>query len=418
MGTSGNRKGYKVFSINTTVRNPKRVFLNTIFVIDLLKKEWNKMTKKDSKGIKIHEFAFILGMKDNNYKKCVEDILKYREKNKLDENFKDISKYLFDELRLLPISKNSLDDYIDDVFRKFEMTGLLVKRGIYNNTYFDFSKFNMRKIESILEYYRDYKFEKFQNIDSYISFLENIKLPWLEDEKIKKAIIKQKAEILSFDLNKFSDKNLDETEYVLDQIFYSKVLKNAIQKYKIEDLIKELEILSQKLDAKSKFADLSEPLRLEYILALIFGLKFGIDGLKSNLIYNEKGYPISFASAGNVDLRYKNFLIEATMIKNRNQQLNAETTSIARHMKESKSKNENIDFKTMLIAPLIHWDVALFFKFCTKEFSSLLIPLSINKFIEIINKSKNLCEFKINFDDYGNKLLLYNSDEYIDFVNK
>ena len=36
----------------------------------------------------------------------------------------------------------------------------------------------------------------------------------------------------------------------------------------------------------------------------------------------------------------KDFLIEATMIKNKNQQLNAETTSIARHSKELQEKQK------------------------------------------------------------------------------
>ena len=68
----------------------------------------------------------------------------------------------------------------------------------------------------------------------------------------------------------------------------------------------------------SKYESLSEPLRLEYILALIFGKKFGSEGLCSNLIYNENGLPISYAPGGKGDLIYKDFLTEATMIKNKN----------------------------------------------------------------------------------------------------
>lgn len=58
--------------------NKARVFLNTIFVIDLLKKEWEKLGN-EAKGILKYEFkSFVLGMKDCDYKKCVKDILEYR----------------------------------------------------------------------------------------------------------------------------------------------------------------------------------------------------------------------------------------------------------------------------------------------------------------------------------------------------
>ena len=195
-------------------------------------------------------------------------------------------------------------------------------------------------------------------------------------------------------------------------LFLSQEIKNC----DLSALLDELKILSDN-KGTSKYENLSEPLRLEYILALIFGKKFGSDGLCSNLIYNENGLPISYAPGGKGDLIYKDFLIEATMIKNKNQQLNAETTSIARHSKELQEK-QKIEQRTMLIAPIIHWDVALFFKFCSKEFQSKLAPISIEVFLELIKKSTTLEEFKQNFDLVISKLLSQNSDDYIDFVNK
>lgn len=52
----------------TSMLNKARVFLNTIFVIDLLKKEWQKLGN-EAKGILKYEFSFVLGMKDCDYKK-------------------------------------------------------------------------------------------------------------------------------------------------------------------------------------------------------------------------------------------------------------------------------------------------------------------------------------------------------------
>ena len=104
------------------------------------------------------------------------------------------------------------------------------------------------------------------------------------------------------------------------------------------------------------------------------------------------------------------------MIKNRNQQLNSETTSIARHMKESKDKRQE-DLRTILIAPYIHWDVALFFKFCAKEFESKIAPITISKFIELIENSPNFIDFQINFDNFVKQLLIEQTQNYIDSIN-
>lgn len=398
-----------------TTLNKARVFLNAIFVIDLLKKEWEKLGN-EAKGILKYEFkSFVLGMKDCDYKKCVKDILEYRKNYGLKENEKYISDYLFNKLGLKKIKYESLNDYADEVFRKFEMTGLLIARGKFKHIYYDFSNFNSKKIESLLEAYKDYDFKEFSNIEEYINFLDNIKLPWLDSDKVRKEVIKQKAKSLDITLKDSDFENLNILEESLNQKFYNKALQSAILQSDIKELLEELKILASLSNSKSKY-DIPEPLRLEYLLALILGKKYGITKLYSNLIYNENGIPLSYAPAGKIDLEYNDFLFEATMIKNRNQQLNSETTSIARHMKESQDKRQEY-LRTMLIAPYIHWDVALFFKFCAKEFESKIAPITIAKFIELIEKSPNFSDFQINFDKFVNRLLNEQTQNYIDSIN-
>ena len=398
-----------------TTLNKARVFLNAIFVIDLLKKEWEKLGN-EAKGILKYEFkSFVLGMKDCDYKKCVKDILEYRKNYGLKENEKYISDYLFNKLGLKKIKYDSLNDYADEVFRKFEMTGLLIARGKFKHIYYDFSNFNSKKIESLLEAYKDYDFKEFSNIEEYINFLDNIKLPWLDSDKVRKEVIKQKAKSLNITLKDSDFENLNILEESLNQKFYNKALQSAILQSDIKELLEELKILASLSNSKSKY-DIPEPLRLEYLLALILGKKYGITKLYSNLIYNENGIPLSYAPAGKIDLEYNDFLFEATMIKNRNQQLNSETTSIARHMKESQDKRQEY-LRTMLIAPYIHWDVALFFKFCAKEFESKIAPITIAKFIELIEKSPNFIDFQINFDKFVKRLLNEKTQNYIDSIN-
>ncbi|WP_288518722.1 hypothetical protein [uncultured Brachyspira sp.] len=395
--------------------NKARVFLNTIFVIDLLKKEWGKLGK-EAKGILKYEFkSFVLGMKDCDYKKCVKDILEYRKNYGLKENEGYINDYLFNKLDLNKIKYESLNDYADEVFRKFEMTGLLIARGKFKHIYYDFSNFNYKKIESLLNAYKNYDFKEFSNTEEYINFLDNIKLPWLDNYEVRKEVIKQKAKNLNIKLKDSDFENLNILEESLNQKFYNKALQTAILQSDINELLEELKILASLSNAKSKY-DIPEPLRLEYLLALILGKKYGIKELYSNLIYNENGIPLSYAPAGKIDLEYQDFLFEATMIKNRNQQLNSETTSIARHMKESKDKRQE-DLRTMLVATYIHWDVALFFKFCAKEFESKIAPITISKFIELIENSPNFIDFQINFDNFVKQLLIEQTQNYIDSIN-
>ena len=395
--------------------NKARVFLNAIFVIGSLKKEWEKLGN-EAKGILKYEFkSFVLGMKDCDYKKCVQDILEYRKNYGLKENEKYISDYLFNKLGLKKIKYDSLNDYADEVFRKFEMTGLLIARGKFKHIYYDFSNFNSKKIESLLNAYKNYDFKEFSNIEEYINFLDNIKLPWLDNDEVRKEVIKQKAKSLDIVLKDSDFENLNILEESLNQKFYNKALQSAILQSDIKELLEELKILASLSNAKSKY-DMPEPLRLEYLLALILGKKYGITKLYSNLIYNENGIPLSYAPAGKIDLEYNDFLFEATMIKNRNQQLNSETTSIARHMKESQDKRREY-LRTILIAPYIHWDVALFFKFCAKEFESKIAPITIAKFIELIEKSPNFSDFQINFDKFVNRLLNEKTQNYIDSIN-
>lgn len=85
-------------------------------------------------------------------------------------------------------------------------------------------------------------------------------------------------------------------------------------------------------------------------------------------------------------------------------------------MKESQDKRQKF-LRTILIAPYIHWDVALFFKFCAKEFESKIAPITIIKFIELIEKSPNFNDFQVNFDKFVNRLVNEQIQNYIDYVN-
>lgn len=402
----------------TSLLNKSIPFLNTIFVINEVNNKWMALGN-EPKGILKHEFAtFVLSMKDCNYLKCTEEIIKYRLKYKYSINKDYIVKYL-NENDILTLSFDSIiKDYPDEVFRKFEMTGLIVQHGKFNYVYYDFSKYNYEKVKTIINTYKDYSFKTFSNQDDYYNYLSNINIPWQNDETIRNRIIRTKAEVLNIKLN--NSMTMEEKEIYLDRIFYNQALAKAIAKYDYKLILNELLILSGSIKKESKFNDIPEPLRLEYLLALSIGKKYGLNGLISNIIYNEEGLPLHCAPASKCDIIYHHidgsYIFEPTMQRGRNQQLNNETTNIVRHI-ASEKLTYDIDYRVIMITPYIHPDVVEFFRFKAINDRVNISALSIEKTIGMIFESNNIKDLNNSYDLIINDLKTLTVQEFVDKIN-
>lgn len=407
--------------IRVKLLNETRPFLNMIFVTNEVKKQWTALGY-EAKGLLRHEFAaFVLSMKDCDYKKAANDIIAYRKIFKYELNMPYITQYLIDN-NILPLAEESIKtDYPDEVFRKFEMTGLIIKRGAFGYTYYDFSAYNIEKIESILSVYKDYQSETFASEVEYYDYLSKIVIPWQQNDIVRKKIVESKEKLLAqngFTMNQ--DLSLEEKEKSLDRFFYNMNLQKAADKYDIKLLNKELLILSGVIRDKSKFDEISEPLRLEYLLALLIGKKYGTKGLISNIIYNEEGEPLHFAPSGKCDIVYihedGSFILEPTMQRGRNQVLNNETTNVARHVEE-QTKETGIEYRAMMIAPYVHPDVARFFKFECVDSKVKIAPININRMVGLVGDSEKVKDLGVNFDSIVTDLLSLDKNEYADKIN-
>lgn len=393
-------------------------FLNTLFVINEVNKEWRNMGH-EPKGILRHEFGtFVLSMKDCDYKRAANDIIEYRKRNRYKINEKDIINHL-NKNDILELKMNSvIADYPDDVFRKFEMTGLLVARGQFGYRYIDFSKYNMEKVKIILEDYKNYSFKHFTTEDDYYFYLENIKIPWEKDELIRRKVIESKCDVLGL---KFDEKlDLTSQEQMLDQMFYRKALDNAIKDIELELIKQELKILAGTSDAETKFGDLGEPLRLEYLLALLLGKIYGTSKLVSNIIYAENGKPLHYAPAGKSDIilydEKGSYILEPTMQKGRNQQLNNETTNIVRHVEIEKEKS-GLDFRVLMIAPVIHIDVTRFFKYMVVSEDAKIIPASIERSTQLFIDNSQIESLNRDFDNLVEHMKETDLKVFVDEMN-
>lgn len=403
--------------------NKSRPFLNTLFVIEEVNKQWKEMGH-DNLGIAAYEFStFVLTMIDCNYKNAADEIIKYRKRNheKLICDINYLMDYAALKMHAINVNKENIKtEYPDDVFRKFKMTGLLEERGRADYKFYSFSEFNIDKVKAILLAFKDYSFISFENQDKYYEFLESIKLPWEESLETRINIAKAKAKKIGVEDQIEDYSNIAEVEKYLDYEFYSNVLSDAIDKAEMDSLRNELLILSGSLEKKSIFDEIDEPLRLEYVLALILGKRFGKPGLVSNIIYDSTGWPLHAAPGGKTDILYKHlkfsFIMEPTMIRSPSEMMVRETTGVREHYLDEKSLNSNLKYG-MLISPATNSRVTSYFKFVSSTEEVNVIPFSIDAFVDAMDNTNNIDDFNIILNSYLESLQNKKPEQYVEDIN-
>ena len=404
--------------VRPKILNCSRPFLNTLFVIEEVNRRWQKLGNQP-KGILLHEFAtFVLSMQNCNYQCAAENIIAYRQSFKSEINRAYIENFLREE-HIIPIAFNSLiKDYPDEVFRKFEMTGLLTKHGAYQYIYINFSQYNYAKVQTILQSYKDYRWETFDTVPAYYAFLEQQVVPWETDESVRRKVVSEKAKVLGVTL---SERNsLEQNEEYLDRMFYTHALEKAVQKYDYSFITQELQILAGTRKVRSELESISEPLRLEYLLALFFGKRYGLQGLVSNIIYNDEGMPLHCATGGKSDIVFYHsdgsYILEPTMLSSKAQQQNSETSNIVRHVKDEESKTP-FRYRVMMVAPRVHADIADYFQYKAEKEDANIIPITIERAVGLFKDSAMLQELNLNYDSLLHFLLQQSTQVYSDTIN-
>lgn len=146
---------------------------------------------------------------------------------------------------------------------------------------------------------------------------------------------------------------------------YNKKIPNIINSYGLTpDSIEQALIKVSNGDKKGKdsFWFIQDPVKFEFLLTLFVYSYYG-DAFeyKPNFICDEVGIPYSHApgNIGDIEIFNKDryWLIEATLIRSKNQQVNNETVNLFRHINDT---NDGQKFLT-LVAPYIHDDTKLIF---------------------------------------------------------
>lgn len=146
---------------------------------------------------------------------------------------------------------------------------------------------------------------------------------------------------------------------------YNQKIPNIINSYGLTpDSIEQALIKVSNGDKKGKdtFWFIQDPVKFEFLLTLFVYTYYGDTfEYKPNFICDEAGIPYSHApgNIGDIEIFNKEryWLIEATLIRSKNQQVNNETVNLFRHIDDTIDRQKYLT----LVAPYIHEDTKLIF---------------------------------------------------------
>lgn len=202
-------------------------------------------------------------------------------------------------------------------------------------------------------------------------------------------------------------KNTDE---IVPEIYIGK-LQTLINEHNITEdiIIKSLKNIS--VNIIEEFREIPAPLKLEFFISLLIVLKYGTTlKVKPNYKADHLGKPYSHAPGNIGDIEvFTNtiyWLIEVTLIRNKIQQLNHETTSCIRHLVSNERFNSYRYKYLSFVAPFIHIDTKSFYDYqilLQKQTSSELFikTYSIEEFINTTLTASNLQDM----EDYTNEFI-------------
>ncbi len=238
-----------------------------------------------------------------------------------------------------------------------------------------------------------------ENKLKYIKELLNVKFKLSDEEKSDAAKYFKKLDSKNDELLSIIKKYRDEDK--IDGKVYLNKLFDIIDNYKIDEeiIVKSISKIGNRRTVIEEFNEIPEPLKLEFFISILIALKYGNEfAIRPNYKADHIGKPYSHApgNKGDIEIFSKTiyWLIEVTLIRNRNQQLNNETTSVIRHLYSNEEFADRLDKYLSFIAPIIHEDVKSFFNYSIVQnkatgYNVNLKPYSIQEFVKTTIKKEN-----------------------------
>ena len=345
--------------------------------------------------------SFLLSLREKNKKLSYEQfiILMFNRTGSIDETLKIISEHKFKDE--------------EQVFK-------------FVNKYYS----NTNKIDTVTKDYPDVT-RRLMIISGFITIrYEGIKFIEINENKLDYI-----KELLSIEFDLTDEEKYDAKKYFLKLNSNNEQYLNIVKKYRITDKIngneytnKIYNIISQyNIDEEKitksiydigtknspvipEFNEIPSPLKLEFYISILIALKYKNEFVvRPNYKVDHIGKPYSHAPGnyGDIDVYSDRiyWLIEVTLIRNKTQLLNNETSNIIRHLNSNEEFKNYSDKYLSLIAPVIHEDTKEFFDVSLiknqAEGKKIHIkPYNMKDFLDITLEKSNFSDM----EDYSKKV--------------
>ena len=369
------QEAFSIQAVKYNRKSPYRNVSNDFNFFTFILKVLLELRKKGS-SLSYEQFIVAMFSRDGD----VEEFLNILSNNK----FKDYdTTYYFikNNYDINTNFKTTMQDYPDVVRRFFIISGFISIR------------YSGKKLIQINENKLDY-INELLTIDFKLSY----------DEK-------------ESDLKYFNRLNEDSKKYLniiqkyrssdkIDGNNYTNKIFDIIKNYNIDEdiIIQSIHNIDKNRSGIEEFKEIPKPLKLEFFISILIALKYGKEfTIRPNYKADHIGKPYSHAPGNMGDIEVYSetlyWLIEVTLIRNKTQQLNHETTSVIRHLTSNEEfDNHHIKYLSF-VAPYVHLDTKEFFDISVikskKEDSKIYLkPYSIDDFTDITIEKKNFNDMK------------------------
>ncbi len=366
----------EAFSIQAMKYNRKSPYRNVTndfnffrFILEILLR-----LRKKNKSLSYEQFVVAMFSPSGK----VDEFLSIIEKNKF-KNYESVYKFAKKHFGATTKFKTVTQDYPDVVRRLFIISGFITIR------------YSSKKMIQINE-----------NKSCYIQDLLRVEFLLSNEEKkiarkyFSKLNLKTKELLIIIKKHRKADK--------IDGTLYANKIFDIITTYKINEniILESIMKIGTRKTVIEEFKEIPDPLKLEFYISILVALKYGKEfAIRPNYKADHIGKPYSHASGNMGDLEVYSskiyWLIEVTLIRNKTQQLNHETTAVIRHLSSNAEFKKHLIKYLSFIAPIVHDD--------TKEFYDISIVKNQKKGYAISLKPYSIMDFvkvtlvKDNFND-------------------
>lgn len=194
----------------------------------------------------------------------------------------------------------------------------------------------------------------------------------------------------------------------VDGAEYTNKISAIISSYRITERIicESLDSIGSTKNPIAEFSEIPDPLKLEFYISILIAIKYGSEFyIRPNYKADHVGKPYAHAPGGRGDIDVYSsdayWLIEVTLVRNRDQMLNTETTSVIRHLHSGEEFKNRPKKYLSLVAPMIHPDTREFFEYSLikhqREGGGMHIKAyPLNEFVATTIKKENFHDMEVH----------------------